>query len=98
MSAIISVGINKDKIKFNDQGWANLTVFLNNETNTYGQNASVAMEQTKEQREAKEAKTYIGNGKIVWTDGEIQAATKVERQTMASEQSQAGRTTPDLPF
>ena len=65
MGAIISVGINKDKIQFNEQGWANLTVFLNDETNTYGQNASVAMEQTKEQREAKEAKSYIGNGKIV---------------------------------
>ena len=30
------------------------------------------MEQTKEQREAKEAKAYVGNGKVVWTDGHIQ--------------------------
>ena len=56
------------------------------------------MEQTKEQREAKEAKAYIGNGKVVWTDGNIQAADRVERQTQASEQSTAGRETPDLPF
>ena len=98
MSTIISLGINKDKIQFNDQGWANVTVFVNDDTNTYGQNASVAMEQSKEQREAKEAKSYIGNGKVVWTDGNIQAADRVERQTQASEQSTAGRETPDLPF
>ena len=46
MSSIISVGINKDKIKFNDAGWANVTIFVNDETNAYGQNASAAMEQT----------------------------------------------------
>jgi len=66
MSSIISVGISKDKIKFNDKGWANVTIFVNDDTNAYGQNASAAMEQTKEQREAKEAKAYIGNGKVVW--------------------------------
>ena len=99
MSTIISVGINKDKITFNDKGWANVTLFVNDETNQYGQNVSAANEQSKEQREAKEAKQYIGNGKVVWTsDGVIAAADKVERQTEASEQSLAGRETPDLPF
>ena len=99
MSTIISVGINKDKITFNDKGWANVTLFVNDETNQYGQNVSAANEQSKEQREAKEAKRYIGNGKVVWTsDGTIAAADKVERQTEASEQSLAGRETPDLPF
>ena len=99
MSTIISVGINKDKITFNDKGWANVTLFVNDETNKYGQNVSAANEQSKEQREAKEAKQYIGNGKVVWTsDGTIAAADKVERQTEASEQSLAGRETPDLPF
>jgi len=98
MSTIISVGINKDKIKFNDKGWANVTLFVNDETNTYGQNVSAAMEQSKEAREAKEPKEYIGNGKVVWTSGSIEAATRVESQTVASEQSLAGRETPDLPF
>ena len=98
MSTIISVGLNRDKITFNDKGWANVTIFVNDETNAYGQNASAAMEQTKEQREAKEAKAYIGNGKVVWTDGNIQAADRVEKQTEASEQSLSGRETPILPF
>jgi hypothetical protein len=98
MSTIISLGLSKEKITFNEKGWANITVYVNDETNTYGQNTSVAMEQTKEQREAKEPKEYIGNGKVVWTDGKISAADRVERQTVASEQSLAGRETPDLPF
>tara|TARA_R110000772_G_scaffold74599_2_gene162472 strand:+ start:9420 stop:9716 length:297 start_codon:yes stop_codon:yes gene_type:complete len=98
MSAIISLGINKDKLVFNEKGWANVTVFLDDSTNPYGQNASAIMEQTKEQREAKEARIYLGNGKVVWTDGTIKPADKVERQTSASEQSTSGRATPDLPF
>jgi hypothetical protein len=56
------------------------------------------MEQSKEQREAKEPRTYLGNGKVVWTDGNIKPADKVERETAGSEQSTAGRATPDLPF
>ncbi len=98
MSTIISIGINKEKIQFNDKGWANISVFVNDETNVYGQNVSAAMDQTKDQRDAKEPKQYIANGKVVWTDGNITVADKVEQQTGASEQSVAGRETPDLPF
>jgi hypothetical protein len=98
MSTIISLGINKEKIQFNDKGWANISVFINDETNVYGQNVSAALDQTKEQRDAKEPKQYIANGKVVWTDGTITVADKVEQQTASSEQSTAGRETPDLPF
>ena len=98
MSAIISLGINREKLVFNEKGWANVTIFLDDNTNPYGQNASAIMEQSKEQREAKEPRTYLGNGKVVWTDGNIKPADKVERETAGSEQSTAGRATPDLPF
>ena len=98
MSAIISLGINREKLVFNDKGWANVTVFLDDATNPYGQNASAIMEQTKDQRDAKEPRIYLGNGKVVWTDGTIKPADKVEREAVASEQSTAGRATPDLPF
>lgn len=99
MSGIISIGLNKDKIQFNDKGWANVTLFVDNETNEYGQNVSAVMEQSKEQREAKEARTYIGNGKVVFTnDGSLVAAERKEQGVTAQEQSQAGRETPDLPF
>ena len=98
MSTIISIGLNKAKLVFNEKGFANITVFVNEETNTYGQNVSAAMEQSKEQREAKEPKTYVANGKVVWTDGAVKVADRVETQVSASEQSTAGRATPDLPF
>jgi hypothetical protein len=98
MSSIISVGISKDKIQFNEKGWANVTLYVNDETNQYGQNVSAAMEQTKEQREAKDPKNYVGNGRVVWTDNNIVAAERQEQGVTAAEQSQAGRQTPDLPF
>lgn len=98
MASIISLGINKEKIVFNEKGWANITVIVDDEVNTYGQNAKAIMDQTKEEREAKEPKVYLGNGRVVWTEGVIKVAPKQERQVVASEQSSAGRSTPDLPF
>ena len=78
MASILTIGLNKDKIQFNEKGWANVTVVLNDETNQYGQNVSAYMNQTKEQREAKEAKNYVGNGRVVWTEGSVTVAEKVE--------------------
>lgn len=99
MSGIISIGINKDKIQFNDKGWANVSIYVENDTDGYGQNVSAAMSQTKEQREAKEPRTYIGNGKVVFTnDGTMVVAERRDEGVTAAQQSQAGRETPDLPF
>lgn len=98
MSAIISIGINRDKIQFNDKGWANVDVFVNNDVNDYGQNASAAMSQTKEERDEKSPRNYVGNGKVVWTDGQIEAAPRKDEGVTAAQQSQVGRETPDLPF
>ena len=98
MATLVTLGLNKDKVQFNEKGWANITISINDDTNQYGQNASAFISQTKEQREAKEAKTYVGNGKVVWTDGAIKVADRVEEGVKASEQSTAGRGTPDLPF
>ena len=99
MATIITVGLNKEKLTFNEAGWANVTITVQDETNQYGQNVSATNNQSKEQREAKEAKVYVGNGRVVWTsDGTIQKADFVESGTVASEQSTAGRETPNLPF
>ena len=98
MATLVTLGLNKEKLTFNDKGWANITISINDDTNQYGQNASASISQTKEQRDAKEAKVYVGNGKVVWTDGNIKTADRVEEGVTASEQSTAGRSTPDLPF
>ena len=55
-----------------------LTISIGEETNTYGQNLSAYVSQSKEQREAKKEKYYVGNGKVFWTDGKISVAVKKE--------------------
>lgn len=44
--------------------YLSVTVFINDEVDDYGNDASFIISQTKEQREAKEARVYLGNGKV----------------------------------
>lgn len=55
--------------------YANVTIFINDETR-FGNNASIAMSQSKEEREAGEQKIYLGNGRVVYTEGEVKVAEK----------------------
>ena len=100
MGALINVSVNLDKldktriIKGKNGNYYNFTVSVNDQTSQYGDNASLFNTQSKEEREAKAEKVYVGNGKVVWTDGNI---TMAERQ----EQPQAAQAAPvavDLPF
>jgi len=85
MSALINVSLRVDKLpkeKF-VQGkdgavYYNFTVAVNDESNQWGQNVSLTDSQTKEEREAKKPKSYLGNGTVVWTNGTIQLAEKKE--------------------
>ena len=87
MSALINLSINLDSlpkekfVKGKKGTYYNFTVSVNDDTNTYGQNASVFDSQSKEQREAKEPKKYIGNGQVIWTDGTcVKAVSDKKRQ------------------
>ena len=40
-----------------------VTIFVNDEVDQFGNNTSVIISQTKEEREAKEPRIYLGNGK-----------------------------------
>ena len=54
------------------------------------------VEQTKEEREAKTAKTYLGNVKVVWTNGNnVDAAP---RDNMQAAPAPAPVAEDDLPF
>ena len=44
--------------------------------------------QTKEQRDAKVAKTYLGNGKVVWTDGSVKLAEREDQPAAVSQESE----------
>ena len=58
-----------------DKGIA-VTIAVNDEANAYQQNVTVFKALNKEEREAKAAKTYYGNGQVVWTDGKVTVAPK----------------------
>ena len=81
MSALISFSLDvsklpKDKIIEGKKGkYINLTASVNDETR-YGNNASVYVSQTAEEREAKKPRSYVANGKVVWNDGNIVNAEK----------------------
>lgn len=100
MGALINVSVNLDKldktkvIKGKNGTYYNLTVSVNDETSQFGDNVSLFNTQTKEERDAKAAKSYVGNGKVVWTDGNIVA---VERQAEPA-QAKVEPAGIDLPF
>jgi len=83
--ATISIDLSKlDKSKIvegkNGQKYYNLNLSINDDTDNYGNNIQVTEPQTKEQREAKEQRTFYGNGKVFWTDGK---STKAEKKDEA---------------
>jgi hypothetical protein len=74
-----------------------ITISTSDETNQYGQNVTSFVSQSKEQREAKANKYYVGNGKVFWTDGKITIAKKKEEAT-APAPAPAQESFNDLPF
>tara|TARA_R100000656_G_scaffold516_3_gene814 strand:- start:595 stop:918 length:324 start_codon:yes stop_codon:yes gene_type:complete len=77
MAGIIKGSINlsnipKDKIIVGKKGkYLPITVTVNDEPDQFGNQGPICVDQTKEEREAKTAKTYLGNVKVVWTNGEF---------------------------
>lgn len=69
ISASIDVSkISKDKLIKGDKGtYLNITISINDEVDQYGNQAGIYESQSKEEREAKEKKNYLGNGKIAWS-------------------------------
>lgn len=99
MSALMNVSLRVDKLpkeKFvsgkDGAVYYNFTIGINDEVNQFGQNVSLTDSQNQEEREAKKPKTYLGNGTVVWTDGNIKSAPKKEKATTA------GEVESDLPF
>ena len=83
MSTLVNLNIRVDKLpreKFvmgkDNAVYYNFTVAINDEPNQWGQNVSAYDSQTKEERDAKKQKNYLGNGNVVWTDGNIKAVKK----------------------
>jgi len=103
MASIIKTSIDlnkipKDKIYVGKKGkYLPVTITLNDELDQFGNNGPIIVEQTKEEREAKADKVYLGNVKVVWTNGDNVAAAPREGQP---QQAAAAVPEPadDLPF
>lgn len=108
MASLISLSIDLTKItrsRLKDGKYLQTTISINDETK-YGNNVSMYESQSEEERTSKAPRTYIANGRVVWTQGEIALAEKegapakakatkpepVEKETPQEE------STGDLPF
>ena len=104
MASIISGNINLSKIEKskNYEGkkgkYYPVTVVINNEVGEYGDSGYIMTEQTKEQREAKEAKNYLDNVKVIWTDGQNVSTADQPAQAAMQMQHPVQTEEPDLPF
>ena len=64
--------IDKSKIVEGKNGakYYNFSITVNDEKDQYGNDVKLTAQQSKEEREAKATKVYIGNGKTTWKSGE----------------------------
>jgi|TARA_R110000744_G_scaffold322104_2_gene428109 hypothetical protein len=103
MASIIATSIDltkipKDKIINGKKGkYIPITITLNDELDQFGNQGPVSVQQSKEERDAKTDKVYLGNVKVVWSNG-----TNVEpapRDGMAAQGNVVTKAVAeDLPF
>ncbi len=75
--------------------YADLDVWIEDEPDQYGNDASICHSPTKEEREAKAKKIYVGNGKKMFGWGDIQPSS----QPSASQPSAgSNEEESDIPF
>jgi len=103
MASIIKASINltaipKDKIFKGKKGsYLPITITLNDELDQFGNQGPVVVEQTKEERDAKAPKTYLGNVKVVWSNGtNVDPAPRDDNQSAPAPAPAAAED--DLPF
>ena len=101
MASIIKASIDlnkipKDKIFVGKKGkYLPITITINDELDQFGNQGPVVVEQTKEERDAKAPKTYLGNVKVVWSNGNnVEPAPRDGAPAPAQTAPQAD----DLPF
>jgi hypothetical protein len=79
MATIINASIDVTKIdrtKLIKDKYLNLSIIVDDKNDKFGNNVSITLNQSKEERDAKAPKTYMGNGKVVWGLGKLEEAPK----------------------
>ena len=104
MASIINFSIDlnkipKDKIINGKKGkYLPITLTLNDELDNFGNNGPVIVAQSKDERDAKEAKVYLGNAKVSWTNGQNVEAAPRDSQPQQQRQAAPAPVEDDLPF
>jgi hypothetical protein len=78
-----------------------ITISVNENVDNYGNNVSAWESQTKEQRDAKESRSYVGNGTVVFSKAkEYPIAPKKEFKAKSSSEqtNNDSQFDSDLPF
>lgn len=99
MSTLINASIDLtkvDKSKLIKGKYLNMTVIINDDLDKFGNNVAITIQQSREERDLKASKTYLGNGKVVYTNGEVKVAEKQEKPLQNT--SDKFKDVPDLPF
>ena len=100
MASIIKTSINlnnipKEKIFVGKKGkYLPITITLNDDVDQFGNQGPVVVDQSKEERESKAPKTYLGNVRVVWTNGTFPEAIPLENKA----KPQQVKSTDDIPF
>ena len=105
MAGIIKTSINlakipKDKIIDGAKGkYLPITITVNDDVDQFGNHGPVVVSQTKEERDAKVEKTYLGNVKVVWTNGDnVAVAPRQDQPVAQAAPAAAAAPVDDLPF
>jgi hypothetical protein len=101
MATLINASIDLtkvDKTKLVKGKYLNLTIAVNDNLDNYGNNVSLTIQQSKEERDLKTSKRYLGNGKVVYTNGDVKVAEKQEKPLQTASQKFAQQEESDLPF
>jgi|TARA_R100001463_G_scaffold29711_3_gene67601 hypothetical protein len=104
MATILNTSINlskvpKDKIIEGKKGkYLPVTITINDDVDQFGQQGSLTVQQTKEQRENKEPKVYLGNINVVWTNGQNVEPAPRDNAQFAPAAAKPEPVADDLPF
>jgi hypothetical protein len=89
--------VDKDKngLPFkNGAKYLQVTIMVNDEPDKYGHDVSISIGQTKEEREAKVTKVFLGNAKTIWKGQSKGTTNKPKEYSMPVENLSSD----DLPF
>ena len=85
MASLNSIYIKRETLdfikRFADAKGVEITVSISDEPNKFGQNVVAYVSQSKEDRDKKMPKQWIGNGNTFWTDGKITQIRKESKQS-----------------